>query len=134
MKGDRVLADKVRYRKFKPQRGDVIVLKYPRDPLRHFVYRLIALGGETVEIKEGHIYINNLPVTDPKIKDRYYYNKEKFGEAGKPLNVPEGHYYVLGDNSADSPDSRFWGFVPEENVIGKVYKIYWPFNRSGPVE
>lgn len=133
-KGDRLLADKSIYKKSKPQRLDLIVFKYPQDPQRDFAKRLIAFGGETVEIREGHIYINGQLVTDQKIKDKYYYNRGEYGEAGKPVSVPEGHYYVLGDNSTSSHDSRYWGFVPEENLIGKIYKIYWPMNRSGPVE
>ena len=133
-KGDRLLADRAIYKKSKPQRGDLIVFKYPADPKLDFAKRLIAFGGETVEIKEGHIYINGQPVTDINIKDRYYYNGGDYGQAGKPVAIPEGNYYVLGDNSTSSHDSRYWGFVPEENLIGKIYKIYWPLYRSGPIE
>lgn len=133
-KGDRLLADKAIYKKSKPQRGDLIVFKFPSDPKRDFAKRLIAFGGETIEIKEGHVYINGQVITDPKIQSKYYYNRGEYGEAGKLVAVPEGQYYVLGDNSASSHDSRYWGFVPEQNLIGKIYKIYWPINRSGPIE
>lgn len=133
-KGDRLLGDKAIYRKSKPQRGDLIVFKYPPDPKKEFVKRLIAFGGETVEIKEGRIYINGQSCVDAKIKDRYYYNRGDYGQANKPVTVPEGAYYVLGDNSASSMDSRYWGFIPSKDVFGKIYKIYWPLNRSGKVE
>lgn len=133
-KGDRFLADKAVYKKSIPQRGDLIVFKYPPDPKKEFVKRLIAFGGETVEIKEGRIYINGESCVDAKIKDRYYYNRGDYGQINKPVTVPEGAYYVLGDNSASSQDSRYWGFVPSKDVSGKVYKIYWPLNRSGKVE
>jgi len=133
-KQDRLLADKAIYKKSKPQRGDLVVFTYPPDPKKQFVKRLIAYGGETVEIKDGHIYINGQPCADAKIKDRYYYNKGDYGQANKPVVVPEEAYYILGDNSASSMDSRYWGFVPNKNVSGKIYKIYWPMNRSGKVE
>lgn len=133
-KGDRFLADKAVYKKSIPRRGDLIVFKYPPDPKKEFVKRLIAFGGETVEIKEGRIYINGESCVDAKIKDRYYYNRGDYGQINKPVTVPEGAYYVLGDNSASSQDSRYWGFVPSKDVSGKVYKIYWPLNRSGKVE
>lgn len=133
-KGDRLFADKVIYKKSKPQRGDLIVFKYPDDPKKEFVKRLIAFGGETVEIIEGRVYINGQPCIDAKIKDRYYYNSGDYGQANKPVVVPEGAYYVLGDNSASSMDSRYRGFVLSKDVSGKIYKIYLPMNRSGKVE
>jgi len=132
--GDRLLADKAIYEKSEPQRGDIIVFKYPQDPNRDFVERLIAFGGETLEIREGNIYVDGQLANDPRIKNRFYYNRGDYGQAGSPVKVPEGYYYVLGDDSASSHDSRFWGFVPQENLVGKIYKIYWPLDRSGPVE
>ena len=133
-KGDRVFADKSIYKKSQPHRGDLIVFIYPADPKKDFLKRLIAFGGEKVEIKDGHIYINDKQVTDPKINNIYYYNRGQYGEEGAPVTVPQGYYYVLGDNSASSYDSRYWGFLPEKNLLGKIYKIYWPIDRSGPVK
>lgn len=126
--GDRVLVDKATYKKSKPQRGDLIVFEYPLNPRRVFLKRLIALGGETVEIREGHVYIN-----DMRIAETGYTIKPDFGNYG-PVTVPASQYFVLGDNRNNSEDSRFFGFVPSENVLGKVYKIYWPLNRSRKVE
>jgi signal peptidase I len=113
----------------KPKRGDIIVFVYPLDPKRDFNKRLIAFGGETVEIRDGMIYIDGKPVDDPRIKNHYYYNYGTYASTGEPVKVPEGHVFVLGDNSASSHDSRYWGFVPEGNIIGRAELLYWPLNR-----
>jgi signal peptidase I len=113
----------------KPKRGDVVVFVFPDDRTRDFIKRLIAFGGETVEIKEGKIFINGRLIDEPRIRNTYYYNRGDFGEAGKKIVVPEHHYFVLGDNSMSSHDSRYWGFVPEEYVIGRAEFIFWPFSR-----
>lgn len=143
---DRILVNKLRYgpkipfSKWrlpgfgKPRRGDVVVFIYPEDPKRDFIKRLIAVGGETLEIREGKIYINDEMITTPLINNIYYYNRDKFGQPGQKIKVPQGHYYVLGDNSASSKDSRYWGFVPEELMIGRAELIYWPLNRIRFIE
>jgi len=113
----------------KPTRGDIIVFVFPEDRTRDFIKRLIAFGGETVEMKEGKIFINDQMINQPSIRNIYYYNRGEFGEAGKKIIVPKGHYFVLGDNSMSSHDSRYWGFVPEEYVIGKAEFIFWPLSR-----
>ena len=139
--GDRLMVNKLRYGpkvRFtdkrlpgfsKAKRGDIIVFIFPDDPKRDFIKRLIALGGETVEIKDGDIFVNGKRVEDPEINKIYYYNRGDYGGEGKVIKVPEGHVYVLGDNSGSSHDSRFWGFVPETNIIGRAEFIYWPVNR-----
>jgi len=113
----------------KPKRGDVIVFVFPDDPSRDFIKRLIALPGETVSIRGGDIYINDQLIVDPKIKNTFYYNRGEYGDEGKDIKVPEGQVFVLGDNSGSSHDSRYWGFVPVENIVGRAELIYWPFNR-----
>jgi signal peptidase I len=110
----------------KPQRGDVIVFKYPEDTKKDFIKRLVAKGGETVEIRNGTIYVDEKPITGPDFDGRYYYNRGDFGEANQKVTVPQGSYFVLGDNSFSSQDSRYWGFVPEKNIRGKAMVIYWP--------
>ncbi len=141
LEGDRIIVNKLRYGPkvpftqwripgfSHPHRGDVVVFIYPEDPHRDFIKRLIAVGGETVEIREGKIYIDGKVVDDPPIRNIYYYNQSTYGAANKKIKVPEGSYFVLGDNSGSSRDSRFWGFVPEPNVIGRAELIYWPLNR-----
>lgn len=113
-----------------PKRGDIIVFRSPEDRKKDFVKRLIALGGETVEIRGGKIYINGKAVDDvPAIESVYYHNAGDYGQEGQLVNVPADSYYALGDNSVSSRDSRYWGFVRKKNLIGKVIFIYWPFYR-----
>ncbi|MFH0753646.1 MAG: signal peptidase I [Candidatus Omnitrophota bacterium] len=112
-----------------PQRGDVLVFKYPVQRNKDFIKRLIAVGGETVEIKEGRVLINDKPVTQGTIAKIHYYNGGEYGQAGKKIVVPQGQYFVMGDNSASSHDSRYWGFVPAELVVGKAEVLFWPINR-----
>lgn len=139
--GDRLMVNKLRYGpkvRFtdkrvpgfsRPKRGDIIVFIFPDDPKRDFIKRLIAFGGETVEIKDGGIFINGKLIEDPAISKIYYYNRGDYGQEGQVIKVPEGQVYVLGDNSGSSHDSRFWGFVPESNIIGRAEFVYWPVTR-----
>ncbi len=112
-----------------PKTGDVIVFIYPENPKKDFIKRLVATEGETVEIKNGTVYINEQPLLDPSFSQRYYYNRGDYGKEGEKIVVPKDSYFVLGDNSQSSQDSRYWGFVPKNNVIGKALLIYWPLNR-----
>ncbi|PIW63503.1 MAG: signal peptidase I [Candidatus Omnitrophica bacterium CG12_big_fil_rev_8_21_14_0_65_50_5] len=141
IEGDRLMVNKLRYGPkipftrnripgySKPDRGDIVVFIFPGTPKKDFIKRLIAFGGETVEIKFGDIYIDGEPVEDERIKNIFYYNAGPYGLAGVPVKVPEGYVCVFGDNSRSSHDSRYWGFVPIENVIGRAEFIYWPLNR-----
>ena len=141
LEGDRILVNKLVYgpkvpfSKWrlpgygKPKRGDIIVFIYPDDPKRDFIKRLIAFGGETVEIKDGDIYVNGKEATESAIKNIYYYNRGDYGQSNQKIKVPEGNYFVLGDNSASSKDSRYWGFVPQDFLLGKAVFIYWPVTR-----
>lgn len=112
-----------------PQRGDIIVFNYPKEPKRAFIKRLIAKGGDIVEIKDGKIYINSQEFNHPANENIYYYNRGDYGLIDQKVVVPENSYYVLGDNSRSSRDSRYWGFVDDKYLIGKAFLIYWPFNR-----
>jgi signal peptidase I len=112
-----------------PQRGDVIVFIYPENPKKDFIKRLIGLPGDVIEIKNGTIFANGKPVDHPVLRQMYYYNRGMFGQEGQKITVPPDSYYVLGDNSRSSQDSRYWGFVPKKNVLGKAFIIYWPLNR-----
>jgi signal peptidase I len=147
IEGDRLLVNKLKYGAKLPfwnmvpalnkrlpgyghiERGDVIVFLYPEDKKRDFIKRLIGKGGETVEIRDGDIYIDGKLFEDPRINNIYYYNRGDYGRTNEPVKVPEGYYFVLGDNSASSHDSRYWGFVPDGFVVGKAALIYWPLNR-----
>ena len=112
-----------------PQRGDVIVFKFPLDRKKDFIKRLIAFGGEKIEIRQGDVYINGQLIEEHAVKKQFYYNRGEYGCVGCSVTVPEGYVYVLGDNSASSHDSRYWGFVPETDIIGQAEIIFWPPNR-----
>ncbi len=112
-----------------PKRGDVVVFIYPEDKKKDFIKRLVGLPGESVEIKGGSIYINDKPAQEPVFNRIYYYNRGDFGAEGHKLIVPKDSYFVLGDNSASSKDSRYWGFVPKDNLLGEALIIYWPLYR-----
>jgi len=113
-----------------PQRGDIIVFISPEAPKRDFVKRLIARGGEKVEIKNGNIYIDGSQISGPmSVSSNYYYNKGDYAKEGEAITVPKDCFFVLGDNSANSRDSRYWGFVPRKNLLGKAMCIYWPIKR-----
>ncbi|MCX5656941.1 MAG: signal peptidase I [Candidatus Omnitrophica bacterium] len=114
-----------------PERGDVVVFRYPLEPKRDFIKRLIGKPGETVKIENGFIYINGERIdSPPAIKQTYYYNNHgDYGTGPEGTKIPEDSYFVLGDNSAYSQDSRYWGFVPRKYLLGKAMVIYWPINR-----
>ena len=106
-----------------PKRGEVIVFHFPQNPAKDFVKRVIALPGEEVSLREGTVYINGEPLEETwqPAKDR---------STMPPVRIAEKEYYVLGDNRRASNDSRSWGAVPEENVVGKVWLVYWPTSAA----
>ncbi|MFH1355377.1 MAG: signal peptidase I [Candidatus Omnitrophota bacterium] len=112
-----------------PVRGDVIVFIYPQDRKKDFIKRLVGLPGETVEIKNGSIFINGKPSLESIFGTNFYYNYGGFGREGNKVTIPDDSYFVLGDNSASSKDSRYWGFVPRGDILGKALVIYWPPKR-----
>ncbi len=136
MEGDRIFVDKVSYRFREPERGDIIVFKYPLDMKKDFVKRLAGLPNDKLEIKEGKLFVNDEPLLDPPFSDHYYYNRDDwdFAREGEIYLIPPEHYFALGDNSAQSSDSRNWGFVPKKNVVGKAFFIWWPPKRMKLVD
>ena len=135
IEGDKLFVNKFIYRFHEPQRGDIVVFKYPQDKKKDFIKRLVATGGETVEIRDGKILVDGKTLDDPdRFGKFYYYNHDPFGGPYEKIKVPADNYYVLGDNSANSTDSRFWGFVPKKNMIGKAIFRWWPLNRLGSLE
>ena len=129
---DRVLVAKFWNLFFPPSRGSLYVFRYPVDPSRDFVKRIIAIPGDTVDIKNGVVYINGNPTEEPYVKnhDRYTLRQSNvFPQV--PFTVPEGKYFMLGDNRSNSQDSRFWGFADISDMRGPVFLRYWPLNRIG---
>ena len=126
MTGDRVFGNRLAYKFSDPKRFDIIIFKYPDDESQLFIKRIIGLPGETVEIHDGNIYINgsDTPLEDVDIKEPM---EGSFG----PYTVPEGCYFVMGDNRNNSRDSRYWEntFVSEDAILGKAVLRYWPLNK-----
>jgi len=123
MPNDKIVALRLSYYLASPERGDIAVFKFPDDEDVLYVKRVIGLPGDTVEIVDGLVYINDsqVPLEEDYLKD------EPIGNYG-PYMVPEGHYFMLGDNRWFSKDSRDWNnkFVEEDKILGKVYFRYWP--------
>jgi signal peptidase I len=113
----------------KPRRGDVIVFIYPEDRSKDFIKRVIAVGGETVEIRNKEIYIDGKKVDDSHAQFRGIPGPpQRCQDDCGPLTVPENHLFVMGDNRDSSLDSRFWGFVNLDDVRGKAILIYWSWD------
>jgi len=130
------------------ERGDVVVFHYPVDPQQHFVKRVIGLPGDHLRLVRKKVFINGKPLEEPyvrfidppndafrddfprldipapRLEGKWWLEMHKLVEDGQ-LIIPAGHYFVMGDNRDDSEDSRYWGFVPRENIIGRPLIIYW---------
>lgn len=113
----------------KPKSGDIIVFNFPQDPKRAFIKRCIATEGEEIQIKNGDILIDGEKISKSPINKIYYYNRGEYGQEDNVLAVPQDSYFVMGDNSASSEDSRYWGFLNDKYLIGKAIMVYWPPNR-----
>ena len=120
--GDRILVNRLAYKFWAPSRGDIVVFAFPKDPSRTFVKRVIAVEGETVELRDNQVLINGLVLKEPYLKSGDY---PPFG----PQTVPKDKVFVLGDNRRYSGDSREWGLLPQSYLIGKAWIIYYPFER-----
>lgn len=138
--GEYVLTSKILYRFSEPERGDVIIFKYPQQPKDQFIKRIIALPGETFEIKFGQVYIYNTENKDGFALSEYYLKPGEKTRKGKTIpenqkiKVPKDSYIVMGDNRNNSSDSREWGFVPRDNIIGKAWFRYFPLGSIGKIK
>lgn len=130
-----------------PRQNDIFVFKYPRDPSIEYIKRCVATGGHTVEIKDKMVFVDgvrfpdppHLAYIDPNIFVREYReydifrpelgNRDNFG----PLFIPPGNYFAMGDNRDNSLDSRYWGFVPADNIVGKPLLIYLSIDQEEPL-
>lgn len=122
---ERLVVNKFIYRFKQPEKGDVLVFKYPKDQSRDFIKRVIATAGDSIEVKENHVYVNGKLINEPYILDEPM-------KGSYPLAVvPEGHIFVMGDHRNNSEDSRFRdvGFVPLELVKGKAVLVFWPVSQ-----
>lgn len=128
-----------------PGRGDIIVFRYPEDRTIDYIKRVVAIPGDKIEIKDKKVYINGVATEEEyaqfsdnniipiNLRDPRIYktgpNKDNF----KPLTIPEGKWFVMGDNRDNSYDSRFWGFVDRDDVLGKAMIIYWSWDLNAPL-
>jgi len=143
----------------KPEPGEIVVFKYPKDPTLDYIKRCIAVGGQTVEMRNGDVYVDGKPEGkkeeigkryDPEeghyviyykiTRDnghtytiRHYADHILEQENWGPVTVPEGQYFMMGDNRDNSSDSRYWGFLPWKNVVGEALIIYWSWNHYLPM-
>jgi len=124
-RGDRVMTEKVSYRFAPPQRGDVVIVRRPA-PEVSLIKRVVALPGEVVEVRQGHVWIDGEPIAEPWVT---YWGGPDYG----PARVPEEHVFVLGDNRPNSRDSREVGPVPFSAVRGHALFVYWPLAHVGAV-
>ena len=120
------------------QRGDILVFKYPQEPERDFIKRVIGLPGETLEVRQKRLYIDGVKLDESYLQDQMPVpepgeialdRRDNFG----PITVPAGHYFMMGDNRDNSEDSRFWGPLPHAYVKGKAMIIYWSYEDSRPL-
>jgi signal peptidase I len=121
------------------RRGDVVVFKFPDEPERDFIKRVIGLPGETVELRNKKVYIDGKPLDEPYVhflepahegqEITSFEQRERYG----PHRVPEGQYFVMGDNRDNSQDSRYWGFLRRDYIKGRALMIYWSYDAGSQV-
>ena len=115
-----------------PERGDIIVFKYPNDESRDFIKRIIAVGGDTVQVRDNRVWLNGKPLEEPYVRAGSFHDNPSshcgYLYACEALRVPQGSYFVMGDNRDNSQDSRYWGFVRRAKIRGKAFLIYWSWN------
>ena len=114
-----------------PERGDIIVFKFPKDETRDFIKRVIGLPGDLLEVRRQKVFINNKPYEDARARhtespsDSPLVPRDDFG----PILIPEGHVFVMGDNRENSQDSRYWGYLNVKKIRGKALIIYWSWDK-----
>jgi signal peptidase I len=118
------------------RRGDIIVFKYPEEPERDFIKRVIGLPGDTLELRNKRVYINDTMLNEPYV--HYLVPPDEEGSGGEfdvrvqygPVTVPPAHYFMMGDNRDNSQDSRYWGFMPQEYIKGRALFVYFSFGEE----
>jgi signal peptidase I len=126
--GERIIVNKFIYRFHPIERGDVVVFWYPKDPSVSFIKRVVGLSGDTVEIRNGVLYVNGQVVREDYLSPRFRDN-----DTHLPTEVKKGYYFVLGDHRNSSNDSRSWGEVPEKYIYGRAVFRFWPLRKLGPI-
>ena len=126
---ERVFINKFVYRLEPIHRGDVVVFWFPRDPSKSYIKRVIGLPGDSVQMREGAVYINGRKLDEPYVVPEY-----RGRQSLAPAKISADEFYVMGDHRNSSNDSRIWGTVPRRYIYGKAELIYWPLGRWGLLE
>ena len=140
--GDRVLVNRAVYHLREPERGDVIVFQYPRDPDVVFIKRVVGVPGDVLRVVDGRLYVNGRKQPEPYVHRTAGHIDPTVAQAAvagstlhdpwslaEPYTVPADEYFVMGDNRTDSDDSRDWGTVPRTAIVGEGLATYWPLSR-----
>lgn len=131
---DYILTDKLSYRNHDPQRGDVIVFHAPPPASSDYIKRVIGLPGETVEVKDGYVYINGEKLPEIYLPLDFNTVEKSFLRESVPYRIPTGYYMVFGDNRNFSSDSREFGPISKRSIVGKAWVRYWPPSRMGIIQ
>jgi signal peptidase I len=131
--GDYLIIDEISYRFRDPQRGEVVVFKYPNNLSQRYIKRIIGLPGETVEIENGQVIISS-EGGEKILEESDYFPSSIFTPGDVQLSLGENEYFVLGDNRSSSSDSRRWGALPQEDIVGRVFLRAWPFTALAKFE
>lgn len=128
-----LIVNEIKYRFSDPERGDVIVFKYPRNPQEYFIKRVIGLPGEKIQVKDGGVYIYNSENPQGAVLEEPYLpdGLKTYGLSKEAVSLGDDEYFVLGDNRNSSKDSRSFGPVKRSFIVGRVLLRGWPFNKAG---
>lgn len=132
--GDYIFTSKVTYKFRGYNRGDVVVFKSPKNPDIEYIKRIIGLPGDKVMVKDSEVYVNGIKLTESYISAKTNLWENGFSKNGEEITVPDGDLFVMGDNRPRSSDSREFGPVPEETVIGQVFYRYFPSTKMGTID
>lgn len=132
--GDLILTDKVTYKLAHPKYGDIIVFKNPRNKTQDFIKRIIAVEGETVTLIDNKLYVNDKPPAEDYLASSITTQGGNFLKPNETITVGKDHFFVVGDNRPHSSDSREWGTISKEEIIGKVFLRYWPVTDFGIIK
>jgi len=124
-----ILTEKVSYRRGDPQRGDVIVFHAPPPNESDFIKRIIGLPGETIELRGGRVFINGRPLSEKYLPNTFATNERSFLREGVPYTIPPNYYMAFGDNRNFSSDSREFGPISKQSIVGKAFFKYWPLSE-----
>jgi len=128
---DRLLINKLAYDIQGPERGDIVLFRDPHGGKEPLIKRVVGLPGDTVRIRGGRLFVNGEPQKEPYVAERPCVRAAPKTCSFGPVRVPKGHVFVMGDNRANSYDSRFFGPIPEESIIGEALVRFWPPGRAG---